>query len=131
MNKKMAAILLPAFLTAQNFPAQAQAQTDTQYEFNARLGGSGTVPVDCDLLGPGGALTSQFVLQLDPGRHFASPAQRAQIDVQVRIKNGFSSSAAIPENLRLNETLAHMHLHGIGEEKIQSVAAYCAQHYAR
>lgn len=109
MNKKDA--VLPALGLA--FSLGLAGAASAQPEFNANLtienplGGRDTqitVPVDCDLLGPNGERTLEFVKQFGIWGH-------------------------IENETSIDRALRHLSLHGLDEERINNVQRYCIENF--
>ncbi len=107
----------------------AMAQTPAA-EFNADFGSSGAVAVDCDLLGPRGALSAAFIMQLDPSGHFKSnPNTLKQIEAAARHNEGISADRDVPETTLIPYLVAHIGLHGISETRVNGVAQACRDNF--
>ncbi len=95
MSNTLQNTLLGIFLTASVSFAHAKEGP----EFNARIKHM-TIPVDCDLLGPKGTLTSSFLKQLDIFGHL----------------NGNESKQDMHQ---------HLSLHGISPKTIEAIRQNC------
>ena len=110
-HKNRSRVLASGLALALTFGGASHAQADTEFNANFKIPGflSGkpleiVVPVDCDLLGPNGEKTIEFVKQFGIWGH---------------IKNETNVTAA--EN--------HLRSHGITSDKIENVRKYCLEHY--
>lgn len=118
MNKQSKKILQGGVLAlalsfAQASAGNAQSAPVSAPKFNATFtlqgafGGQATkvnIPVDCDLLGPAGQKTLDFVKQFGVWGHIE---READIESAER----------------------HLRIHGITPERIETVRQYCIEHY--
>ena len=102
-----------ALVFAQVGSAQAQEPRNNGPEFNATftlqgaLGGGETqvnIPIDCDLLGPNGQKTLEFVKQFGIWGH-------------------------IEHENDIGHAERHLRIHGITPERIEVVRAHCIENY--
>lgn len=102
-NLAGAAALSLAFASS----AQAQAEFNADFMINNPAGGADTritVPIDCDLLGPYGQKTIEFVRQFDVFGHL-------------------DHETSIPRAEQ------HLSLHGIYPDKVDAVREYCIDNF--
>lgn len=108
-EKRNLASLAGAAALSMAFATSAQADADFNADFSLKnpAGGSDiriTVPIDCDLLGPQGQKTIEFVRQFDVFGH---------LDHETSISNGER----------------HLNLHGISPDKVEAVRNYCIDNF--
>lgn len=106
-------VLALSLCFAQAGTAGAEQPRNDGPEFNATftipgmLGSPETtihIPIDCDLLGPNGQKTLEFVKQFGIWGH-------------------------ITEETDINRAEQHLRLHGITPERIENVRRYCVENY--
>ena len=102
-----------ALCFTQASAGNAQERGNDGPDFNATftlqgaVGGQATnvnIPIDCDLLGPNGQKTLEFVKQFGIWGHIARETD-------------------------INHAERHLRIHGITPERIESVRQHCIEHY--
>ncbi len=94
------------------------AQDSHSAEFQFKIGSGSMerfIPVDCDLLGKNGKLTSDFIKNMGVWGHLDGIEKRMGPD---------ASEAA-----KIFAFKQHLKPHGISEEKIDKAANHCREHY--
>lgn len=122
MRLKMESGLLSVLLALSTADTLAQDNHDhgkpatktPAHEFQFKTFGGHYVPVDCDLLGKDGALTSAFVKQMDLWRHLD--------DIEKRMGN-------VTEAQKIDAFEQHLQAHGITPEKIEKAATHCRENH--